>query len=77
MTRLPPGAPTPVALRLHVAATLLLLLHLGFSLKTPEVSVGLRAMTWIIGLVASAAFGLALLARDPRDRTCSGTDRDS
>lgn len=65
MKRLPPAAPAPIALRLHVAATLLLLLQLGFVLEASAVTGGLRTMTWTLGLVAAAAFGAALLAGDP------------
>ena len=58
--------PSPVAARLAVAATGLLLVQLFFVLQAPLVSGGLRTTTMIIGLVSGTAFGLALIGRWPR-----------
>lgn len=65
MTRLLPVPPSPIAMRLHIAATLLLLLQLAFVLNAPAVGGGLRLMTGIVGMVATLAFAAALIVRDP------------
>jgi hypothetical protein len=59
------GAPSPIAARLAVAATTLLLVQLVFVLMAPIVSGGLRATSWVVGLVAGTAFGFALFGRWP------------
>jgi len=70
-------APSPIAARLVVAATTLLLVQLGFVLMAPIVSGGLRPTSWIVGLVAGTAFGFALFGRWPvKTRSWSGRHDD-
>lgn len=71
------GAPSPIAARLTVAATTLLLVQLGFVLMAPMVTGGLRATSWIVGAVAGTAFGFALFGRWPVEtRIWSGRHDD-
>ena len=67
MSGLMSATPSPLAARLAVAATILLLLQLAFVLHAPVVTGGLRLTSWIVGLVAGTAFGFALLGRWPAE----------
>jgi len=58
--------PSPLAVRLAVAAILLLLVHIVFVLAAPAVAAGLKLVGWIVGLVAAACLGFALFGRWPR-----------
>ncbi|MDO7841734.1 hypothetical protein [Sphingomonas immobilis] len=58
-------SPSPMAVRLCVSATMLLFTHLAFVLLAPAVTGAVKMLGWIVGVVALAAFGLALFGTWP------------